>query len=94
MQETMTMHEAARYLGVSRNKLWLLVKEGRLTAVENPLDKRQRLLDFDAVRRLRDEARSPSPSRKLPRSIGLYDGPVQVHSDEVKEYLRTHWRPE
>jgi excisionase family DNA binding protein len=90
----MTMREAARYLGVSRTKVWLLVKEGQLSAVQNPLDKRKRLLDSDAVRRLRDNARSPTPARRLPRSIGLYDGPAQVHSDEVEEYLRTHWRPE
>jgi hypothetical protein len=49
--ELITLTEARRILGVSRMKVWRLVKEGTLTAISNPLDKRQKL-----VQRLQVEA--------------------------------------
>jgi|GEM_PF-1042100 len=44
MDELLTLNDAAEYLGVSRMKLWRLVKNGTLTAVENPLDNREKLI--------------------------------------------------
>jgi hypothetical protein len=32
--------------------------------------------------------------RPLPRILGSYDGPLEVQSRDVKEYLRRHWHPE
>jgi excisionase family DNA binding protein len=42
--DLITLTEARRILGVSRMKVWRLVKDGTLTAISNPLDKRQKLV--------------------------------------------------
>jgi excisionase family DNA binding protein len=47
------MLEAARRLGISNTTMRRLVREGRLTVHENPLDKRQKLVDASEVDRLR-----------------------------------------
>ena len=39
-------------LGVSRTKVWRLVKEGQLGAVVNPLDKREKLFSKSQVESL------------------------------------------
>lgn len=91
MQDKMTIGEAADYLGVSRTKVWTLVKEGLLTATQNPLDKRERLIPTEAVHELEGQGKKSEPRHPIPRV--LYDGPVEVHSDEYEDYLREHWRP-
>lgn len=91
MQETMSIGEAATYLGVSRTKIWTLIKEGRLTARQNPLDKREHLVPASAVQELRDQGKASGSRRRLPRVLD--HGPVMVHSDEYEQYLTAHWRP-
>lgn len=54
-----TLTEARHILGVSRMKVWRLVKEETLTAIANPLDKRQKL-----VRRSQVEALMPTAEAK------------------------------
>ena len=57
MDELLTLNDAAEYLGVSRMKLWRLVKDGTLTAVENPLDNREKLIGKFEMDKLK--ARAP-----------------------------------
>jgi excisionase family DNA binding protein len=48
-----TMTEAQEMLGVSRFKIWQLVKEGKLQAYQSELDRRQKLIrrqDVVAIR--------------------------------------------
>jgi len=48
-----TMTEAQGILGVSRFKVWQLVKEGRLKTFRSELDRREKLIrraDLDALR--------------------------------------------
>jgi excisionase family DNA binding protein len=51
-----TVREARERLGISRVTMARLVKEGRFSIYENPLDKREKLIsesDLDKVRRPR-----------------------------------------
>jgi excisionase family DNA binding protein len=90
MQQAVSVKEAAAYLGVSRSKIWILIKEGALPARENPLDRRERLIPLSALETLRDQGKQPRP---YPRSIGMVsDGSLQ--SSDIDDYLREHWRPE
>jgi excisionase family DNA binding protein len=53
MSDLLTLNDAAEYLGVSRMKLWRLMKEGKLTAVINELDNREKLIskmELDALK--------------------------------------------
>lgn len=53
MDEYVTMTEAQELLGVSRFKIWQLVKEGKLPAYQSELDRRQKLIrrsDIEALR--------------------------------------------
>ncbi len=52
--EFVTMREAQEILGVSRFKIWQLVKEGKLETFRSELDRREKLIrrsDLDALRR-------------------------------------------
>ena len=49
-RELIPMHEAAQRLGISRMTMSRLLKQGRFMAFENPLDQRQKLVDFAEVR--------------------------------------------
>jgi excisionase family DNA binding protein len=51
--EYLTMTEAREYLGVSKPKMWRLVKQGVLPAYSDPLDKRKRLVRKDDIEKLR-----------------------------------------
>ncbi len=91
MANSVTLTEAARRLGVSRTKVWSMVKRGELQARQDPLDKRKRLVTERAIEEIL-ENRGMSP-RPWPRTIGLVsDGMVQ--SEDIEDYLREHWRPE
>jgi excisionase family DNA binding protein len=49
-----TISEAARYLGVSRTKMWLLVKNNILPYQKDPLDDRKKLVkraDLEQLKR-------------------------------------------
>lgn len=53
-EEFLNLKEARQLLGVSRTKLWTLIKEGRLPIYQHPLDKRVRLVrrrDLENLRR-------------------------------------------
>jgi excisionase family DNA binding protein len=52
-EEFMKLKEAQEYLGVSRMKMWRLVKTGLLTVYENPLDRRERLVKREEVGELK-----------------------------------------
>ncbi len=43
--ELIPLNEAASRLGISKMTMARLVKEGRFTIYENPLDRRQKLVD-------------------------------------------------
>ena len=49
----MSLREAREYLGVSKMKMWRLVKEGAIETYENALDKRTRLVKFDDIDKLK-----------------------------------------
>lgn len=57
MDDTLTMTEAARRLGVSRVKVRALIKEGVLPAMTNPLDKRERRIPVIAIEQLETHSR-------------------------------------
>ena len=48
-QKLIPLNEAARRLGVSKMTMARLVKDGRFTVYENPLDRRQKLVDETEV---------------------------------------------
>ena len=81
MQDALTMTEAAKRLGITRVTLGRLVRGGSLPTMENPLDKRQRLIPEWAIRKL--EGQTPRPR---PRSIGSV-ADLGIRSDEVEEWL-------
>jgi excisionase family DNA binding protein len=87
MADTVTVAEAAARLGVSRQKVWALVKEGVLEARQNPLDKRQKLIPVAALHRL-----EPGGNRRRFRSDGS-GANLNVQSVDIEEYLRERWRP-
>ena len=91
MNETVTLTEAARRLGVSRTKIWTMVRDGELQAFPDPLDKRQRLIEVQAIEQIR--ARRGRAGRPYPQSIGMVsDGTVQ--SKDMEEYMKAHWKPD
>lgn len=51
--EYLSLKEAGECLGVSRTKVWQLVKEGVLPAYSDPLDKRKKLIRKDDIQNLR-----------------------------------------
>ena len=51
--ELITLGEAQKRLGTSKNTMARLVKEGHLTVFYNALDRRQKLVDAAQVERLR-----------------------------------------
>ena len=57
-----TMGEAEKLLGVSRFKLWQLVREGVLPTFVSPLDRRQKLVRREDLDRLHEPV--PSEPRK------------------------------
>lgn len=57
-----TFGEAMRHLGVSKNTLARLVREGGLAVYRNPLDRREKLLQAVEIERLRRPQREePHP---------------------------------
>jgi hypothetical protein len=54
MKDKYTVMQAATYLGVKRQKIHQLIKDGALIPENNPMDKRQKLLDMTQLDRLKD----------------------------------------
>jgi excisionase family DNA binding protein len=50
--EYLTLQEAAEVLGVSRWRMWMLVKNGELEAITSPLDRRVKLVRQEDIDRL------------------------------------------
>ena len=91
MARAITMTEAAKRLGISRVTVRRLVQDGALPLLENPLDKRQKLIPEDAVAAIAD-GRQPVRTPPTPETIGMIDD-LGVTSDEVDDWLEAHWRP-
>lgn len=63
--DLVTMAEATKYLGVSRNTARRLIAEESVPTFGTPLDKRQRLVRLADLERLRHEIRpEPMPETK------------------------------
>lgn len=54
MMDTLPLAQAAQYLGVSRRKVWQLVKKGQLKAERDPLDERRKLVKVQDLERLKE----------------------------------------
>jgi hypothetical protein len=66
-----SLTEAARSIGVSRNKMWKLVRAGVFTVYENPRDAREKLLkkaDVDAYLAPREMRRSSEAAEESGRA--------------------------
>jgi excisionase family DNA binding protein len=90
MEQTLTLNEAARRLGVSRHKVWLLVRDGTLPARQNPLDKREKLIPVSAVEEL--AATGKRVQRPRPRSAGIVNEP-SLQSSELEDIMLAEWHP-
>lgn len=60
VQKLITLGEARERLGVSKVTMARLVKEGRFTVYDNPLDRRQKLVDENEVK----DAARPRPAQQ------------------------------
>ena len=66
--EFVTMGEAQAILGVSKFKMWQLVRDGQLTAYQAPLDRRQKLIrreDLEALCRPAPLPREGAQQRRV-----------------------------
>jgi len=63
--EYLTLHVAAKYLGVSRMKLYRLIQDGKLVTVLNDLDNREKLISKDQLDRLKAKNNVVAPEPKL-----------------------------
>jgi excisionase family DNA binding protein len=52
--ELATLKEAAQYLGISRTKMWTLVKEGVILPLTSPLDRRKKLFRRSELKKLKE----------------------------------------
>ncbi len=55
----MTVQEAAKYLEVSRAKISTMLKQGELTAVVNPLNQRQKLIEVSQLTQFKNFLEGP-----------------------------------
>jgi len=65
MGKKITLLEARQRLGVSRVTMTRVVKEGGLPLYENPLDRRQKLVDEDDLAAAREPRRIGAQEKKL-----------------------------
>lgn len=56
--EYLNIQQAADALGVTRRRIWAMVKDGQLPAIQNPLDRREKLIARVDVERLAKFAHS------------------------------------
>lgn len=42
--EFLTINAAAEALGTTRRRVWVMVKAGQLDAIQNPIDRREKLI--------------------------------------------------
>jgi hypothetical protein len=50
--EYLNIQQAADAIGTNRRRVWQLVKEGKLTTIENPLDRRERVISKGQIDRM------------------------------------------
>jgi hypothetical protein len=82
------MNEAVRYLGVSKTKIWRLVKSGTLTTPRNPLDQRQKL-----IRTVDLEKLVLAEQRQLRFvSDGIVNDPDAPNAATIGGCLAKHWQ--
>jgi hypothetical protein len=43
-------------LGVNRKRVWRMIRDGQVTAIPNPVDRRERLIPREAIVRLQEFA--------------------------------------
>lgn len=86
VEDRVPIREAARLLGVSRTKVWAMVRDGELEAQVDPLDRRQRLISRSDIERL---LRERGGQRSRPTSIGIIHDPA-FQSVDAEEYMRRH----
>jgi hypothetical protein len=55
MSKLLTLKDAAEFLGISRMKLWRLIRDGKLHPIVNELDHREKLLDFEELETLKSK---------------------------------------
>jgi hypothetical protein len=53
MMEKIPLGEAAVYLGVSRRKVWQMVKKDLIQVEKDPLDERKKLISLKELNRLK-----------------------------------------
>ncbi len=85
------MTEAAALLGVSNATMWRLVKDGTLSARQDPLDRRVKLIERADLDRL--AARSSRPRRHFV-SDGAGSNPEGPDAATVKGWIRANWHRE
>jgi hypothetical protein len=51
-EEYVTLGQAADMLGVTRRRIWLMLKGDELHAFTNPVDRREKLIAYSEVKRL------------------------------------------
>jgi len=98
-EDQVTVKEAAQLLGTTKEKVARLVRQGVLTSRPSVLDARRRLIPLAELERILEaegrhvsvQGGSRSENRARPRTAGMYTGLLDVHSDEVEDYLRQHW---
>jgi excisionase family DNA binding protein len=97
-----TVTEAARMLGVRKEKIARLVKKGVLTSRPSIVDARRRLIPRGQVEKIVEEegvtadasanGGGEDAERPRPNIVGIVsDGSLQ--STDIEDYMREHWRP-
>jgi excisionase family DNA binding protein len=85
VERAVTVTEAARHLGVSRRKVWELVRAGRLPSYPDPTDGRKKLVPLAALA----ELRPTPPARPLPSWVGMLES-APFTSEDAEEYMAAH----
>jgi excisionase family DNA binding protein len=102
---SVTIREAAGLLGVSRTKVWYMVRRGELPAYPDPLDRRQRLVPVESLRAILEQRGGPigradvskgtmekvAGSKPAFTSDGIASNPDAVPSSEIKDWVRRTW---
>jgi hypothetical protein len=97
VEKRVNLTTAAKVLGISRTKLWVMVRAGEIESSADPLDKRQRLIPLREIERLQEQrgTAADADSRvRTPRFVsdGSVSNPSAVSSDRIKDWVRETWR--
>ena len=91
----LNIHQAADALGVSRRRIWQMVKAGELESVPNPLDRRESLIPHAELERLASFAKrgpTPDPALSLDSSLDsiVASGVLVPVPADIAHYLNAH----